>query len=153
MMETTLVTGNIGIGNTSTLATLNNDSFIIVDQKEIFWKMRRRNAHAFRRGDSAKAEPEEGAQASAARRSRTRGASLLPRRRWAQPSFQVYSPICAMRYRRGRSTTNNASAIFYRLHLCHEHGWKRQDRVLRPACDSERMEPRSVAQLAFDRPL
>ena len=56
MMEQ-LETGNIGIGNTSTLATLNNDRFIIVDQKEIFWKMRRRNAHAFRRGDSAKAEP------------------------------------------------------------------------------------------------
>ncbi len=35
-----------------------HDRFIIVDQKEIFWKMRRRNAHAFRRGDSAKAEPE-----------------------------------------------------------------------------------------------
>ena len=68
MMETTLVTGNIGIGNTSTLATLNNDSFIIVDQKEIFWKMRRRNAHAFRRGDSAKAEPEV--------RTSVRGASL-----------------------------------------------------------------------------
>ena len=32
-----LATGNIGIGNTSTLATLNNDRFIIVDQKEIFW--------------------------------------------------------------------------------------------------------------------
>ena len=32
-----LETGNIGIGNTSTLATLNNDRFIIVDQKEIFW--------------------------------------------------------------------------------------------------------------------
>ena len=53
-----LETGNIGIGNTSTLATFNDDRFIIVDQKEIFWKMRRRNAHAFRRGDSAKAEPE-----------------------------------------------------------------------------------------------
>ena len=37
MMGTTLVTGNIGIGNTSTLETLNNDRFIIVDQKEIFW--------------------------------------------------------------------------------------------------------------------
>ena len=36
MMEQ-LGTGNIGIGNTSTLATLNNDRFIIVDQKEIFW--------------------------------------------------------------------------------------------------------------------
>ena len=36
MMEQ-LDTGNIGIGNTSTLATLNNDRFIIVDQKEIFW--------------------------------------------------------------------------------------------------------------------
>ena len=35
-----------------------HDRFIIVDQKEIFWKMRRRNAHAFRREDSAKAEPE-----------------------------------------------------------------------------------------------
>ena len=57
MMEQ-LDTGNIGIGNTSTLATFNDDRFIIVDQKEIFWKMRRRNAHAFRRGDSAKAEPE-----------------------------------------------------------------------------------------------
>ena len=67
MMEQ-LKTGNIGIGNTSTLATLNNDRFIIVDQKEIFWKMRRRNAHAFRRGDSAKAEPEG--------RTSVRGASL-----------------------------------------------------------------------------
>ena len=37
MMETTLVIGNIGIGNTSTLATLDDDRFIIVDQKEIFW--------------------------------------------------------------------------------------------------------------------
>jgi len=36
MMEQ-LETGNIGIGNTSPLATLNNDRFIIVDQKEIFW--------------------------------------------------------------------------------------------------------------------
>ena len=36
MMEQ-LETGNIGIGNTSTFATLNNDRFIIVDQKEIFW--------------------------------------------------------------------------------------------------------------------
>ena len=35
MMEQ-LETGNIGIGNTSTLATLNSDRFIIVDQKEIF---------------------------------------------------------------------------------------------------------------------
>ena len=63
-----LGTGNIGIGNTSTLATFNDDRFIIVDQKEIFWKMRRRNAHAFRRGDSAKAEPEG--------RTSVRGASL-----------------------------------------------------------------------------
>ena len=54
-----LETGNIGIGNTSTLATLNNDRFIIVDQKVIFSKMRRRNAHAFRRGDSVKAKPED----------------------------------------------------------------------------------------------
>ena len=60
--------GNIGVGNTSTLATFNDDRFIIVDQKEIFWKMRRRNAHAFRRGDSAKAEPEG--------RTSVRGASL-----------------------------------------------------------------------------
>ena len=36
MMEQ-LETGNIGIGNTSTLATLNSDRFIVVDQKEIFW--------------------------------------------------------------------------------------------------------------------
>ena len=63
-----LETGNIGIGNTSTLATLNDDCFIIVDQTEIFWKMRRRNAHAFRREDSAKAEPEG--------RTSVRGASL-----------------------------------------------------------------------------
>ena len=32
-----LETGNIGIGNTSTLATFNDDRFIVVDQKEIFW--------------------------------------------------------------------------------------------------------------------
>ena len=37
MMEAAMAIGNIGIGNTSTLATLNNDRFIIVDQKEIFW--------------------------------------------------------------------------------------------------------------------
>ena len=36
MMEQ-LETGNIGIGNTSTLATFNDDRFIVVDQKEIFW--------------------------------------------------------------------------------------------------------------------
>ena len=35
-METTLVTGNIGIGNTSTLATLNNDRFLIIDDKELY---------------------------------------------------------------------------------------------------------------------
>ena len=35
MMEQ-LETGNIGIGNTSTLATLNNDRFIIVDDKELY---------------------------------------------------------------------------------------------------------------------
>ena len=36
MMETTLATGNIGIGNTSTLATLNNDRFLIIDDKELY---------------------------------------------------------------------------------------------------------------------
>lgn len=36
MMEQ-LETGNNGIGNTSTLATFNDDRFIIADQKEIFW--------------------------------------------------------------------------------------------------------------------
>ena len=29
-------TGNIGIGNTSTLATLNNDRFLIIDDKELY---------------------------------------------------------------------------------------------------------------------
>ena len=43
---------------TKTICGICHDRFIIVDQKEIFWKMRRRNAHAFHRGDSAKAEPE-----------------------------------------------------------------------------------------------
>ena len=28
--------GNIGIGNTSTLATLNNDRFLIVDDRELY---------------------------------------------------------------------------------------------------------------------
>ena len=28
--------GNIGIGNTSTLATLNNDRFLIIDDKELY---------------------------------------------------------------------------------------------------------------------
>ena len=36
-MKTVMATGNSGTGNTSTLATLNNDRFIVVDQKEIFW--------------------------------------------------------------------------------------------------------------------
>ena len=53
---------------TKTACGICHDRFIIVDQKEIFWKMRQRNAHAFRRGDSAKAEPEG--------RTSVRGASL-----------------------------------------------------------------------------
>lgn len=36
-MKEQLETGNIGIGNTSTLVTLNNDRFIVVYQKEISW--------------------------------------------------------------------------------------------------------------------
>ena len=36
MMAAPLVIGNIGIGNTSTLATLNNDRFLIVDDKELY---------------------------------------------------------------------------------------------------------------------
>ena len=36
MMETTMAIGNIGIGNTSTLATLNNDRFLIIDDKELY---------------------------------------------------------------------------------------------------------------------
>ena len=90
MMEQ-LETGNIGIGNTSTLATLNNDRFITVEQKEIFWKMRRRNAHAFRREDSAKAEPEG--------RTSVRGASL-----------KVLGRTC-FRFRRG----NGGQAAFAKL--------------------------------------
>ena len=31
-----LATGNIGIGNTSTLATLSNDRFLIIDDKELY---------------------------------------------------------------------------------------------------------------------
>ena len=31
-----LETGNIGIGNTSTLATLNNDRFLFIDDKELY---------------------------------------------------------------------------------------------------------------------
>ncbi len=31
-----LETGNIGFGNTSTLATLNNDRFLIIDNKELY---------------------------------------------------------------------------------------------------------------------
>ena len=31
-----LETGNIGFGNTSTLATLNNDRFLIIDDKELY---------------------------------------------------------------------------------------------------------------------
>ena len=31
-----LETGNVGIGNTSTLATLNNDRFLIIDDKELY---------------------------------------------------------------------------------------------------------------------
>ena len=31
-----LETGNIGIGNTSTLATINNDRFLIINDKELY---------------------------------------------------------------------------------------------------------------------
>ncbi len=34
--KTEIEIGNIGIGNTSTLATLNNDRFLIVDDKELY---------------------------------------------------------------------------------------------------------------------
>ncbi len=36
-MEAEMAIDNIGIGNTLTLATFNDDRFIIIDQKEIFW--------------------------------------------------------------------------------------------------------------------
>ena len=36
MMATTMAIGNIGIGNTSTLATFNNDRFLIIDDKELY---------------------------------------------------------------------------------------------------------------------
>ena len=69
---------------TKTICGICHDRFIIVDQKEIFWKMRRRNAHAFRRGDSAKTEPEAMTRPQVASRSEVarglrtsvRGASL-----------------------------------------------------------------------------
>ena len=36
MMGTTMAIGNIGTGNTSTLATLSNDRFLIIDDKELY---------------------------------------------------------------------------------------------------------------------
>ncbi len=36
MIGTALAIGNVGIGNTSTLTTLNNDRFLIVDDKELY---------------------------------------------------------------------------------------------------------------------
>ena len=36
MMETALAIGNIGIGNTSALATLNNGRFLVIDGQEPF---------------------------------------------------------------------------------------------------------------------
>ena len=33
MMATAMAIGNIGIGNTSTLVTLNNDRFLVIDDK------------------------------------------------------------------------------------------------------------------------
>jgi hypothetical protein len=76
MMEQ-LKTGNIGIGNTSTLATFNDDRFIIVDQKEIFWT-----------GASLK----------------DAGASPSPRRKWVRRSFQAFSIQSARRHRNGVNT-------------------------------------------------
>ena len=35
-MATAMAIGNIGIGNTSTLATLNNDRFLVIDDKELY---------------------------------------------------------------------------------------------------------------------
>ena len=61
---------------TKTICGICHDRFIIVDQKEIFWKMRRRNACAFRRGDSAKAEPEGRTSVRSAS-----GSGLSPHRR------------------------------------------------------------------------
>ena len=36
MMGITKAIGNIGIGNISTLATLNNDRFLVIDDKELY---------------------------------------------------------------------------------------------------------------------
>jgi len=69
---------------TKTICGICHDRFIIVDQKEIFWKMRRRNAHAFRRGDSAKAEPEG--------RTSVRGASLKDAGRLTFAAAKMYPP-------------------------------------------------------------
>ena len=35
-MATAMAIGNIGIGNTSTLATLNNDRFLVIDDRELY---------------------------------------------------------------------------------------------------------------------
>jgi len=69
---------------TKTICGICHDRFIIVDQKEIFWKMRRRNAHAFRRGDSAKAEPEG--------RTSVRGASFKDAGRLTFAAAKMYPP-------------------------------------------------------------
>jgi len=78
MMEQ-LETGNIGIGNTSTLATLNSDRFIIVDQKKSSGKCAEETHMRFAGKIRRKPNP-KGAQASAARRSRTFVASALSSR-------------------------------------------------------------------------
>ena len=70
---------------TKTICGICHDRFIIVDQKEIFWKMRRRNAYAFRRGDSARAEPEG--------RTSVRGASLKDAGRLTFAAAKMYPPI------------------------------------------------------------
>ena len=82
---------------TKTTCGICHDRFIIVDGKEVFWKMRRRNAHAFRRGDSPQANP-KGAQASAVLRSRT--PDVLPSlpQRWAARSSPGFSPQSARRH-------------------------------------------------------
>ncbi len=80
-----------------------HDRFIIVDGKEVVWKMRRRNALCVSEGRFGESRTRR-----AHKRPRMPDASLSQPRRWAAKSSPVFSPQSA---RRHRNAANTAKAI------------------------------------------
>ena len=98
-----LKTGNIGIGNTSTLATFNDDRFIIVDQKEIFWTgASLKDAGRLTFAARMLAHPSGSAFAESSLRNASHFFGAYPR--WGRRSSPAFSNQSARRHQNGGNT-------------------------------------------------